>query len=1367
MLRRLGIRAKVLAVLAVPMLVVLLAGAFISAETLQNLRAEQNVRHIVAAATSSVALTDALNDERAVSQQSGATADQIAAARSKVDDAYRDFKPLLDAVDVSSFTTAISNGIGTVERDFAENLPSVRSDVDGNELRVVSSGYATFVDDQLTLFDNFAKESTNRDVATFVSAYVAVGRTVSSLVQEEVDGGSLLGQSDPTVAGGRSYATLVSQTEVYRAAASAAVADLSIPGVLLPSGDPTATFTRYRNLMATGSAVSMSIIDPQSFLGEIATQRGALTQIADSVFQSADQTSARAITAAEQRAAVTIGITVLAAGASFLLAIVIARTIVVPLRRLTAAATDLREELPKLVEQVQVPGEGPQTAAPHIPVNSRDEVGRLAGAFNAVNETTFRVAQEQAALRGSIAEMFVNVARRDQVLLNRQLSFIDSLERTEEDPQALANLFRLDHLATRMRRNAESLLVLAGIDSGRRLRDALPLSDVVRTASSEIEQYDRVELDLQADPHMLGFNALPAAHLIAELLENATVFSEPETPVVVTTVVTGPFVEVRIADQGLGMSDVELQAANEKIASTSASDALGAQRLGLFVVGRLAQRLSAEVVLRKNSHGPTGTETVVRFPATLFQSTEASPLGVYGEARAAVTEPEVPELTEVDLAALTDGVTEQGLPHRRSAAPAPGGLPVRGAASPSFDEDAIVLPEVETAALPTDLTAAGTDWTPMVVSGQGSGLPNRQPALASGVADSASSERPAAPADPAARAGLFAGFRGRSDLAPVTDEATTTADEPPATVEPVEPVGPGFVVPALAPDEEWAPAATVAPQSEQASTEPWQAGDDAAEPWTPAAEAWGAPVEETAEQPADEVAPSWPSWVQGAPTWGEPSEGYVPAAFAPEVTTSQAAPLFAPGAPEPWVAEPTATSEPVPATSAVAADEVPTTAERWTPPEVDLAQWAVPAQEAPAFEPEPDTFTGLSAWGSSTETQAETAPYAPFERSLDEARAWATGAIPVVPEPAGFPGAETVVPAPAAAPAAEVEDAAEATSWGQWGADEVPQLVPDSDDATAVFTPVAAEAVAAEPVAEVVTEPEVVEQQVDDRPALDAEPVEQPATPAWAPTTGAFDEVVGVEPERSAAAGQRRRGWFGRRKHQEPVVEQPAAPVVVPAHAPVPVASAPTRSSAWAPGADAVAPEPFPLRVPAAEAAAVPAPAAPASTAVPAATEPVTASSTSWSPQASWNPPAPQVLPEPSAGRSVPSWAPPEWAPRPAQTAQAAEPEPQPSFSSSAEPTSAPRIGTLDDEVAAMLALRSDIQEQALSELSQLSAYRPQVVPGADRLTRRVPTAVPEAPEIVESNAERNPNEVRSRLASFQSGTARGRRDAGVDEETS
>ena len=205
-----------------------------------------------------------------------------------------------------------------------------------------------------------------------------------------------------------------------------------------------------------------------------------------------------------------------------------------------------------MVERMQVPGEGPGVTVEPIPVESRDEIGQLAEAFNTVNDVTVQVAQEQAALRASIAEMFVNVARRNQVLLGRQLKALDQMEAGEEDPDVLERLFTLDHLATRMRRNAESLLVLAGIDSTRRLRGVLPLSDVIRTAVGEIEAFDRIDLSMTEDPEVSGRHALTVAHLLAELLENATHFSNPETRVVVAAKLTGRGVDVTVTDYGLG-----------------------------------------------------------------------------------------------------------------------------------------------------------------------------------------------------------------------------------------------------------------------------------------------------------------------------------------------------------------------------------------------------------------------------------------------------------------------------------------------------------------------------------------------------------------------------------------------------------------------------------------------------------------------------------------------------------------------------------------------------------------------------------------------------------------------------------------------
>ena len=257
---------------------------------------------------------------------------------------------------------------------------------------------------------------------------------------------------------------------------------------------------------------------------------------------------------------------------AFLQGLVLSRRVTRPLRALTAAAGNIATELPAMVQRMQTPGDGPGVSFAPLPVKGKDEIGRLARAFNEVNETTVRVALEQAALRASIATMFVNVARRNQALLGRQLSVLERLEQHEEDPDTLEELFQVDHLTTRMQRNAESLLVLAGIDTARRSRQPLLLSDVVRTAISEIEEYPRVDLEALVDPQVDGRHVLVTAHLLAELLENATRFSDPATRVEVRTYNTSDAVIVSIADHGLGMPDDELELARHKMSLPPASE---------------------------------------------------------------------------------------------------------------------------------------------------------------------------------------------------------------------------------------------------------------------------------------------------------------------------------------------------------------------------------------------------------------------------------------------------------------------------------------------------------------------------------------------------------------------------------------------------------------------------------------------------------------------------------------------------------------------------------------------------------------------------------------------------------------------------
>ncbi len=214
---------------------------------------------------------------------------------------------------------------------------------------------------------------------------------------------------------------------------------------------------------------------------------------------------------------------------SILLATLLARRINRRLRRLTVAANQLATvELPRLVEDLRSPGDTTEPTEPITPleVDSGDEIGQLAEAFNAIQQVTSQVAEEQAALlRRGIADIFVNLARRNQSLLDRQIEFIDGLEAQEQDPDQLENLFKLDHLATRMRRNAESLLVLAGAEPPRRRARPVELADVVRVAIGEVEDFTRIHL-LSLDETTIGGNAaVDLAHLLSELMENATQFS--------------------------------------------------------------------------------------------------------------------------------------------------------------------------------------------------------------------------------------------------------------------------------------------------------------------------------------------------------------------------------------------------------------------------------------------------------------------------------------------------------------------------------------------------------------------------------------------------------------------------------------------------------------------------------------------------------------------------------------------------------------------------------------------------------------------------------------------------------------------------
>jgi signal transduction histidine kinase len=290
---------------------------------------------------------------------------------------------------------------------------------------------------------------------------------------------------------------------------------------------------------------------------------------------------------------------------AFLLGIVTSRSIIKPLDQLTLEANDVAEHrLPAAVARIQAADFSAQgntgdfvSRVDSALARRRDEFAAVAGALINVHETAVRLAAEQAVLRRNTAESLANLGRRNQNLVRRQLGFISALEREESDPNALANLFELDHLATRMRRNAESLLVLVGEQSPRRQAEPVAVGDVLRSALSEVEDYRRVVLRRVDDALVRGAVVAEVAHLLAELIENALVYSPPDQDVEIQARGDATQYHIAVVDQGVGMPADELETANARLRGERSFLVAPARYLGHYVVGRLARRLGIKVWL--------------------------------------------------------------------------------------------------------------------------------------------------------------------------------------------------------------------------------------------------------------------------------------------------------------------------------------------------------------------------------------------------------------------------------------------------------------------------------------------------------------------------------------------------------------------------------------------------------------------------------------------------------------------------------------------------------------------------------------------------------------------------------------------------
>ncbi|MFF4056837.1 nitrate- and nitrite sensing domain-containing protein [Streptomyces sp. NPDC001668] len=638
-LRNWRISTRLVSLLALPVVAATSLGALRINDSMDDIQQLDNMKLLTEMTKQATELAAALQEER--DQSAGPLAHNSTASnitvkgyRDKTDRAATNFIAAAEDIDTSSKDgnlQGVRDSLVGLVRDL-DTLSKIRSDAydtKGNATQTVES-YHRLITHLLDLSQDMAEATSNPDMiqrtralAAFSSAkeYASIQRAVlaAALPPNTTTLGNLT-ENDRLYAQGAldsEESELSSFRSIY--------GDDGAEELLKPVEDGNSTIEaadQYAS-RAFGRPEGLADLDRRSYkdwVDDSSTKIQEMGRIEHTLLEDMEQ-KARELRSATERDAIIAGALILIVlGVSLVGAFVVARSMIRSLRRLQETATKVAQDrLPELVKQLsESDPQDVDTSVESVGVHSRDEIGRVAAAFDDVHREAVRLAAEQALLRGNVNAMFTNLSRRSQGLIQRQLSLISELESREADPDQLSSLFKLDHLATRMRRNGENLLVLAGEEPGRRWTRPVPLVDVLRAAASEVEQYERIELASVPTTEVAGRVVNDLVHLLAELLENATSFSSPQTKVKVTGhALPDGRVLIEIHDTGIGLSPEDLAAINERLASPPTVDVSVSRRMGLFVVGRLSQRHGIRIQLRPSDSG--GTTALVMLPVDVAQ----------------------------------------------------------------------------------------------------------------------------------------------------------------------------------------------------------------------------------------------------------------------------------------------------------------------------------------------------------------------------------------------------------------------------------------------------------------------------------------------------------------------------------------------------------------------------------------------------------------------------------------------------------------------------------------------------------------------------------------------------------------------------
>ncbi|MCO8275737.1 nitrate- and nitrite sensing domain-containing protein [Actinoplanes sp. TRM 88003] len=627
-LRDARIRAKLALILVVPLVAVVALATTRLVDVGQRAAEAGTVEELTKLETDISGLTQLLHVERMAAAayvgnpRSGADAYQTAVRNSDAQiQVYR-----ANRAGIDDPPGAVRDRLARID-DHLNTMDATRTAVgDRNGIAVAEavSRYSVVITDLVAYGEAVSQYAGDGEVADRLRAIAAFARAKAGTADQEAV--SYAARITNDLSAEQRTAFIASQTSQQEALlAFSLVADPAQRSLVdnVVSGDAVNLVdnvaTRLARAGAGGSVTALEITE--SFGAVVDLMRWAEQELESDVVEqaSADRDSV------VRQAAIESALVVLVLIIAIVLAVILARSLNLSLRRLREGALavanrDLPDAVAKLRDARNL-GEGGaddivrQVRDP-IKLPNRDEIGQVAQAFNVVHREAVRIAAEQAALRTSVSTMFLNLARRSQSLVDRMIGELDQIERTEEDPKRLAQLFELDHLATRMRRNDENLLVLAGADSSAPRREDALLVDALRASQSEVELYNRIEFGtVDTDISIAALAVNDVVRLVAELLDNATRFSPPNTIVVADGRRIRDYVVIQVEDRGLGMSEEQMDQLNRRLAEPPSVDVAAFRLMGLAVVGRLASRYGIRVELRANIEG--GTVAQVTLPSSI------------------------------------------------------------------------------------------------------------------------------------------------------------------------------------------------------------------------------------------------------------------------------------------------------------------------------------------------------------------------------------------------------------------------------------------------------------------------------------------------------------------------------------------------------------------------------------------------------------------------------------------------------------------------------------------------------------------------------------------------------------------------------